>query len=175
MLDGNPSPFKLSMAASGVLISTTKYLSTDSIITWPSTRCPRTRSHLSSGSKGGQRSSWGVTTWHFLMERRPAAALAVPTSHRTQMKMGWRDREWWCCAAPEPVWGCENLRSEDWITLSPVPTVSLLLWSMWFIGASSGANATSRNMDSMSFMLVWDCLWALVFLLGKIAFWNKTN
>lgn len=50
-----------------------------------------------------------------------------------------------------------------------------LLWSGWFTGAFSEANAIARSIDYTTFMLVCHCLWAPVFLLREINFLNKTN
>ena len=97
----------------------------------------------------------------------------LPTAHRWNQRRG-EGQEWRCCVDCEPIQWCENLRFEGWIILAPMPSFSSVLD---VIGRSFlGNNGYIQKPGLYEFyVLVWDGLWAPVFLLGKAAFRNKTN
>lgn len=127
----------------------------------------RTRSHVSSGSKDDQGLFWGHIAWHFPWRgacSSPSHAHFPPDTDEDKDMTGL----WWPI---KPVWGCESLRSEDGITLSSIPTASVI--HVIHRSFSWSKSYSPRRGLYMAFRLVWNCLWASVFWEAKLHFERK--
>lgn len=96
----------------------------------------------------------------------------------TGLRWSQRGREGWawrCCVHCEPSQWCENLRFEPESYL--LQCQQFLLFLLGVIGRSFLRSKGYIQKPGLYefYVLVWDGLWAPVFLLGQAAFRNKTN